>query len=123
GVSDEESGRSKGPGVISTAWKPASLPPCRTGPTRYPGRAARLNRLSRDRGNACIFSIRQNLLPEVFLMKRENNFDIMRLLLAIVVIFFHVGWISGAPIFAPLPRYFSGHLAVEGFFAISGFLI
>ncbi len=56
-------------------------------------------------------------------MKRENNFDIMRLLLAIVVIFFHVGYISGAPIFAPLPHYFSGHLAVEGFFAISGFLI
>jgi peptidoglycan/LPS O-acetylase OafA/YrhL len=56
-------------------------------------------------------------------MKRENNFDIMRLLLALVVIFFHVGYISGAPIFAPLPRYFSGHLAVEGFFAISGFLI
>src|SRR5439155_18013063 len=38
-------------------------------------------------------------------------------------IFFHVGYISGAPIFDPLPRYFSGHLAVEGFFAISGFLI
>jgi peptidoglycan/LPS O-acetylase OafA/YrhL len=56
-------------------------------------------------------------------MKRENNFDIMRLLLATVVIFFHVGYISGAPIFATLPRYFSGHLAVEGFFAISGFLI
>jgi len=56
-------------------------------------------------------------------MRRENNFDIIRLLLAIVVVFFHVGHISGAPIFGPLPRYFSGHLAVEGFFAISGFLI
>jgi peptidoglycan/LPS O-acetylase OafA/YrhL len=56
-------------------------------------------------------------------LKRQNNFDIMRLALALVVIFFHVGYISGAPIFASLPRYFSGHLAVEGFFAISGFLI
>jgi peptidoglycan/LPS O-acetylase OafA/YrhL len=56
-------------------------------------------------------------------VKRQNNFDIMRLALASVVIFFHVGYISGAPIFARLPRYFSGHLAVEGFFAISGFLI
>jgi peptidoglycan/LPS O-acetylase OafA/YrhL len=56
-------------------------------------------------------------------MRRENNFDILRLLLAAVVIFFHVGYISGAPVFASLPRYFSGHLAVEGFFAISGFLI
>jgi peptidoglycan/LPS O-acetylase OafA/YrhL len=56
-------------------------------------------------------------------MKRENNFDIIRLLLATVVVFFHIGHVSGAPIFDPLPRYFSGHLAVEGFFAISGFLI
>lgn len=56
-------------------------------------------------------------------MRRENNFDIIRLLLAIVVVFFHVGSISGAPIFEHIPRYFSGHLAVEGFFAISGFLI
>jgi peptidoglycan/LPS O-acetylase OafA/YrhL len=56
-------------------------------------------------------------------MKRENNFDIIRLLLSVVVVLFHVGYICGAPIFAPLPHYFSGHLAVEGFFAISGFLI
>lgn len=56
-------------------------------------------------------------------MKRENNFDIIRLLLAIVVIFFHIGAISGAAVFERLPNYFSGHLAVEGFFAISGFLI
>ncbi|MBS1798491.1 MAG: acyltransferase [Acidobacteria bacterium] len=56
-------------------------------------------------------------------MRRENNFDIIRLLLAAVVVFFHIGHVSGAPIFDPLPRYFSGHLAVEGFFAISGFLI
>jgi peptidoglycan/LPS O-acetylase OafA/YrhL len=56
-------------------------------------------------------------------MKRENNFDIVRLLLATLVVFFHVGYISGSPQFESLPRYFSGHLAVEGFFAISGFLI
>jgi peptidoglycan/LPS O-acetylase OafA/YrhL len=56
-------------------------------------------------------------------MKRENNFDIIRLLLAVVVVLFHVGHVSSAPIFESLPRYFSGHLAVEGFFAISGFLI
>ncbi|MDE1175639.1 MAG: acyltransferase [Edaphobacter sp.] len=56
-------------------------------------------------------------------MRRENNFDIIRLLLAIVVVLFHVGYICGAPVFASLPHYFSGHLAVEGFFAISGFLI
>jgi peptidoglycan/LPS O-acetylase OafA/YrhL len=56
-------------------------------------------------------------------MSRQNNFDIIRLLLATVVVFFHVGYVSAAPAFEALPRYFSGHLAVEGFFAISGFLI
>lgn len=56
-------------------------------------------------------------------MRRENNFDIIRLLLSAVVVFFHVGHISGAPVFDRFPLYFSGHLAVEGFFAISGFLI
>jgi peptidoglycan/LPS O-acetylase OafA/YrhL len=56
-------------------------------------------------------------------MSRQNNFDMIRLLLAAVVVLFHVGYVSGVSVFAPLPRYFSGHLAVEGFFAISGFLI
>ena len=56
-------------------------------------------------------------------MRRENNFDIIRLLLAIVVVLFHVGDISGSSTFASFPDHFSGHLAVEGFFAISGFLI
>jgi peptidoglycan/LPS O-acetylase OafA/YrhL len=54
---------------------------------------------------------------------RENNFDILRLMLAALVVLFHVGHLSGNSLFDPLPRYFSGHLAVEGFFAISGFLI
>jgi peptidoglycan/LPS O-acetylase OafA/YrhL len=56
-------------------------------------------------------------------MKRANNFDIIRLYLSVVVVFFHIGAISDAPIFSSLTRFFSGHLAVEGFFAISGFLI
>lgn len=56
-------------------------------------------------------------------MTRQNNFDLIRLTLAIVVVFFHVGYLSNSSTFAALPRYFSGHLAVEGFFAISGFLI
>src|ERR1700748_1843476 len=55
--------------------------------------------------------------------RRENNFDILRLVLAIVVVFFHAGSISGSPELAWLSDVFSGHLAVEGFFAISGFLI
>ena len=55
--------------------------------------------------------------------RRENNFDILRLILAIVVVFFHAGAISGSPELNWLSDAFSGHLAVEGFFAISGFLI
>ncbi len=55
--------------------------------------------------------------------RRENNFDILRLILAIVVVFFHAGAISGSPDLVWLSDAFSGHLAVEGFFAISGFLI
>lgn len=56
-------------------------------------------------------------------MSRENNFDIIRLTLAAVVVLFHVGYLSGNSLLGRLPHYFSGHLAVEGFFAISGFLI
>jgi len=56
-------------------------------------------------------------------MSRENNFDIIRLALAAIVVLFHVGYLSGSPLLGRLPHYFSGHLAVEGFFAISGFLI
>src|SRR5215469_13768830 len=56
-------------------------------------------------------------------VKRDNNFDILRLLLATVVVFFHAGAISGSPELAWLLGVFSGPLAVEGFFAISGFLI
>lgn len=55
--------------------------------------------------------------------RRENNFDILRLILAVVVVFFHAGSISGSPELTWLSDVFSGHLAVEGFFAISGFLI
>ena len=55
--------------------------------------------------------------------RRENNFDILRLVLAVVVVFFHAGSISGSPELAWLSDVCSGHLAVEGFFAISGFLI
>ncbi|HEY4009068.1 MAG TPA: acyltransferase [Acidobacteriaceae bacterium] len=55
--------------------------------------------------------------------KRDNNFDILRLTLAIVVVFFHSALISNSPSLAWLPNVFSGHLAVEGFFSISGFLI
>jgi peptidoglycan/LPS O-acetylase OafA/YrhL len=56
-------------------------------------------------------------------IKRDNNFDIVRLLLAETVVLFHAHHLSAQPALKILPKMFSGGLAVEGFFAISGFLI
>ena len=54
---------------------------------------------------------------------RNNNFDIVRLCLAVTVVFFHCSVLSQASQFASFQNIFSGELAVEAFFAISGFLI
>lgn len=56
-------------------------------------------------------------------MARDNNFDIVRLLLALMVVLFHSDALSQVPQLEPLGRNISGELAVQGFFAISGFLI
>ena len=56
-------------------------------------------------------------------MKRHNNFDIVRLTLAFIVVLFHLPGISQSDALAPLGHYASGELAIDGFFAISGFLI
>jgi peptidoglycan/LPS O-acetylase OafA/YrhL len=54
---------------------------------------------------------------------RQNNFDIVRLVLAATVVVFHCYALSQAQALAPLDHILSGQVAVEGFFAISGFLI
>jgi peptidoglycan/LPS O-acetylase OafA/YrhL len=54
---------------------------------------------------------------------RENNFDIVRLGLAIIVVFVHAYDLSASSSLAFIPHLVSAHVAVEGFFAISGFLI
>ena len=54
---------------------------------------------------------------------RQNNFDIVRLLLAAIVVLVHSANLSQSPALAFIPRLLSQHVAVEGFFAISGFLI
>lgn len=54
---------------------------------------------------------------------RNNNFDIVRLTLALMVVLFHSAAVSQSPALAPLGTFFSGELAVQGFFVISGFLI
>jgi peptidoglycan/LPS O-acetylase OafA/YrhL len=54
---------------------------------------------------------------------RENNFDIVRLVLAAIVVFVHAYDLSLSSSLAFIPHVVSAHVAVEGFFAISGFLI
>jgi len=56
-------------------------------------------------------------------MTRENNFDIVRLVLASIVVFFHASVLSASPSLAMIPHFLSAGVAVEGFFVISGFLI
>ena len=55
---------------------------------------------------------------------RHNNFDIVRLVLAFVVVFVHCYDLSGhQPLLRLIPHLLNAHVAVQGFFAISGFLI
>ncbi len=54
---------------------------------------------------------------------RQNNFDIVRLTLAAIVVLVHAYDLSNSPALGVLPRFVSSRVAVEGFFAISGFLI
>jgi peptidoglycan/LPS O-acetylase OafA/YrhL len=54
---------------------------------------------------------------------RQNNFDIVRLILASIVVLVHSEDLTSSPSLVGMTRFLSSHLAVEGFFAISGFLI
>ena len=56
-------------------------------------------------------------------LMRNNNFDIVRLVLATIVVIVHSAGLSQARALDILPHLMSAHVAVEGFFAISGFLI
>ena len=53
----------------------------------------------------------------------RNNFDLLRLFLALSVCFSHLGEVSGTSAFLPLASYFYSGLAVDSFFVVSGFLI
>ena len=54
---------------------------------------------------------------------RKNNFDIVRLVLASIVVLVHCYDLSNAAPLEIFPRLLNSRIAVEGFFAISGFLI
>jgi len=53
----------------------------------------------------------------------RNNLDCLRLILASIVVLFHVHALTNLSAFAFLGRYCSPHFAVRAFFVISGFLI
>ena len=53
----------------------------------------------------------------------ENNFDGIRLALALIVVFVHVATLTSAPEFRFWRPWLSSVYAVKGFFAISGFLV
>jgi peptidoglycan/LPS O-acetylase OafA/YrhL len=54
-------------------------------------------------------------------INKNNNINFLRLLLAYIVVIFHSMSLSGYKY--PLEKFFDGHIAVCGFFVISGFLI
>jgi peptidoglycan/LPS O-acetylase OafA/YrhL len=56
-------------------------------------------------------------------MHRANNFDLLRLLFALIVVLAHCHDLSLQPTLWWIPRIFSSRIAVEGFFAMSGYLI
>src|ERR1017187_873412 len=53
----------------------------------------------------------------------KNNLDCLRLILASIVVLFHVSALTNLPAFYILGRYCSPHFAVRSFFVISGLLI
>lgn len=55
--------------------------------------------------------------------RKTNNFDLIRLLLAIVVVIAHTASVSQIEIFLNLEEIFNPKAAVDSFFIISGFLI
>ena len=54
---------------------------------------------------------------------RHNNFDLLRLLFASIVVLYHCYDLTFSPAYFWIPRVASADLAVQGFFAMSGFLI
>lgn len=54
---------------------------------------------------------------------RDNNFDLLRLVFAGSVFFWHVHVLTQAPALALFSHVFSADIAVKGFFVISGYLV
>ncbi len=54
---------------------------------------------------------------------RENNFDLIRLLLSVSVAIAHLAILTGNSALGKISEFFSAEIAVDAFFIISGFLI
>ena len=54
---------------------------------------------------------------------RRNNFDLLRLYLAFIVVLGHLCVLSDVAVFKKFLPYFNTYISVTGFFCISGFLI
>ena len=52
-----------------------------------------------------------------------NNFDLLRLVLAMSVVVFHLGVLTNSPALSWLAHWVSGDIGVQGFFVVSGFLV
>lgn len=52
-----------------------------------------------------------------------NNFDLLRLLFASMVVVYHTGILSQSPALAWMQTWMSGDLGVQGFYVVSGFLV
>jgi len=63
------------------------------------------------------------MMPASGPASRENNFDLLRLLLASAVFFWHVYTLSRAPALAVFGVVFSVDLPIQAFFIISGYLV
>jgi len=54
---------------------------------------------------------------------RDNNFDLLRVLFAVIVVLVHAYVLSESDVLAPLSLFLSSVIAVKSFFVVSGFLI
>ncbi|MBR9826613.1 MAG: acyltransferase [Alphaproteobacteria bacterium] len=59
----------------------------------------------------------------VFAPNSRNNFDLVRTILALMVLLSHSATLSAAPEIAWMRWFFDSDFAIKGFFAISGFLV
>ncbi|MGK5043081.1 acyltransferase family protein [Janthinobacterium sp. GB1R12] len=53
----------------------------------------------------------------------QNNFDLLRLIFASMVVFFHIAILSQVPGFAWMTQHISSLFAVQAFFIVSGYLV